>query len=308
MEPTIFHESWWLNAATGGDVEEVQFHINGKLVGRFPYVLEKLPLGRVVCRTPPHTHILGPAIDEGHGAACNQVLRRDSIVRELLNRLPRTTGFRHTMHSGISDMLVFQEQGYDISVQFTHTIAPGPVETIWKAMRDKTRNVIRGAQKSLAVSGMGDIKRFVETYGINIHLSGYRNVFDMPSLSRICVAAVDRGRGKILAATRSDGRVEAAIFYVWDARRAYYLVTTRNPDAHNGAVSLLIWTAIQECAQRNVTFDFDGVGTQGARLFYAGFGGTIALRFVASRYNKFQRMIGIVERNALPQARSKYLF
>ena len=307
LEPTIFHEPWWLNAAAENGFEEVEVFDNGKLVGRFPYVLQRLSFGRVVSRPPPFTHVLGPAVDEGDGTACNRILRRDNIIRELLSLLPRTTGFCHNMHSGISDLLVVHEQGFNASVRFTHTIAPDPIEKIWSNMRDKTRNVIRGAQKHLDVSEMKDVDRFIELYGKNISDAGYRNVFDTRSLSRLCAASIDRRRGKIIIASRGDGRIEAAIFYIWDDRNAYYLVTTRDVSAHNGAVSLLIWTAIEDCCDRGLVFDFDGVSTHGGRLFYTGFGGRGAPRYIASRYNRYQRVVDLGKRIIKPPLRTKYL-
>jgi hypothetical protein len=89
----------------------------------------------------------------------------------------------------------------------------------------------------------------------------------------------------VLAARDAAGTIVAAIFYVWDQRSAYYMLTTRAKDAGNGAVSLLLWSAMCHASGLGLIFDFAGVGSNSGRaLFSAGFGGTVAPRYVASRY------------------------
>jgi hypothetical protein len=41
LTPTIFHEPWWLEAASGGQYEEVTVSSGGRTVGRLPFVRRK---------------------------------------------------------------------------------------------------------------------------------------------------------------------------------------------------------------------------------------------------------------------------
>ncbi len=282
LTPTVFHESWWLTAASGGDYGEVSVSAGGRIVGRLPYFLHRMPAFCQLCTMPNLTHFLGPAIDAGEGAPANRALKHDGILRELLSRLPPHTGFYQKLHRSIVDTLVFQDLGYRTTVQFTYEIAPGAPADIWAGMRDKTRNVIRRAEEKYAVVTLHDPAEFSAIYDRNLVARGMSNYYHR--IVPVCAASLQRDAGRIIAARDKQGRVAAAIFYVWDERTAYYLLSTRNDIASNSAVSLLIWHAIQDTLNRGLLFDFDGVATPGSRLFYTGFGGQVAPRYIVSRY------------------------
>lgn len=284
LAPTIFHAPWWLNAVAGGAWRETTVHSGGALVGRFPFIMKPIGAGQVLCTMPPMTHFLGPAVDEGGGAACNRALKRAQITRELILAMPRFSGFYQKFSRVITDTLLFQEMGFRTGVQFTYEIPPAPGEELWRAMRDKTRNVIRRAGEIYSVSACPDLDEFIAAYDRNLRLRRLRNDYGSPLLRRICDAATGRGQGQVLAARDAKGAMAAAIFCAWDAVSTYYLLTTRAPDSGNGAVALLLWNAIQDSAARGLIFDFDGVGLEGSRLFFTGFGGIVRPRYIAARY------------------------
>src|SRR5437660_11052957 len=75
LTPTLFHEDWWLRAATNNTVEVAEISSGGRTVGRLPYVVRKRSFYSEV-RVPPLTYFLGPAIDEGEGSENNRFLKR----------------------------------------------------------------------------------------------------------------------------------------------------------------------------------------------------------------------------------------
>ncbi len=290
LVPTVFHEPWWLTAATDGQFQEVRVTVGGCVVGRFPFVLGRLPGRQMLCHMPELTHFLGPAIDVGSGSAANRALKHDGILRDLLQAMPRTSGFYQKLHRRTVDTLVFQEQSYRTAVQFTYEIEPQPAASIWAAMRDKTRNVIRRAEQKYDVVERPDPAWFAALYRANLAGRGVDNHYRR--ITPVCDAALLHNRGRIIAARDEQGRAVAAIFYVWDGQVGYYLLTTRGEQAGNGAVSLLIWDAIRDCAARGLVFDFDGVATPGSRVFYTGFGGRVVPRYIVSRYSLAHRIAG----------------
>jgi hypothetical protein len=292
LEPTVFHQSWWLHAASAGAHEEVTVRHAGRIVGRFPFVIRRHLQGlRTLCGMPELTHFLGPAIDEGSGAPCNRAVKRALITRQLLAQLPKTTGFRHTMHAGVNDMLEFQRAGLAISVEFTYEVKPEPEKILWRNMRDKTRNVIRRAQEQMEVFELDDPGEFISSYNRNLQNRGRRNRYDDRTIERLCLEAMRRGQGRIIAVRDQNRDINAAVLCVWDCRVAYYLLSTRSAAAGNGAVSLLIWHAMRDSASRGLVFDFEGVGTPGSGHFYNGFGGTITPRYSATRYTPIHRTL-----------------
>ncbi len=291
LAPTVFHQPWWLDAVTGGDYAEATVSQSGQMIGRFPYVMSPILAGHHVCSMPALTHFLGPAIDGGTGAACNRVLRRAQITRDLLAQVPKSSGFWQVLHRGTNDALVYQEMGYEAAVQFTFEVAPDAADVLWRNMRDKTRNVIRRAGEQHSVADL-DAAAFAALYTDNLARAGTRSRYKPALIERVCQAATSRAQGRVIAARTADGELAASVFYVWDTQAAYYLLSTRRTDAGNGAVSLLLWQAMQDVAARGLIFDFEGVVTSGSSLFFTGFGGVVRPRYVVSRFTLGHRIAG----------------
>ncbi|MFZ2021346.1 MAG: GNAT family N-acetyltransferase [Terracidiphilus sp.] len=288
--PTIFHEDWWLDAATQGGYSVVEVTSGGKPIGRLPFIMRRRS-GLMGIWTPPLTHFLGPGIDEGEGSCSNRFLRRLETTRELILKLPRSSWQCLRCHRGVTDVIAFQEESFKTYAQFTHEIAPGPVSALWQQLRDKTRNVIRRAQEQLVVSELQDVEEFARAYENHLASRRLENTLDLAAARRVLRAALERNCGRILAAKNRQNEIVAANFCAWDSTASFYVACTRSGTAGNGATSLLLWEAIQHAANKGLIFDFSGIGTRGSVLHYAGFGGTVGTRFVAVRANGIGRMV-----------------
>jgi Acetyltransferase (GNAT) domain len=283
LTPTIFHEDWWLNAATNGGYEVAEVSLGDKVVGRLPYFRKKF-YGMNWGALPTLTHFLGPAVDEGPGNINTRFIRHLEITRELIEKLPPASYTRIKCHHAVRDVIPFQEQKFKTTVQFTWEIHPQPKETLWENIRDKRRGAIRRGEKAVKVSQLDDPAAFIRFYAANLGTKGIQSNIDLPIATRIIEECLARQRGKILAATDiKTGAIHACVFYAWDSRAAYYIMTTRTPESSNGAIALLVWHAMQDASERQLIFDFDGLATPGSIMFYAGFGGTVEARYVATK-------------------------
>lgn len=285
LTPTIFHEDWWLDIVTQGTFEAVEVAENGRTVGRFPY-FPRRKFGLSAHLMPPLTHFLGPAVDEGEGHRDTRLIKRLTITRELIEKLPRTHLTRIKCHRGITDTIAFQGEDFLTSVQFTFEIPPQPEDVVWKNMRAPRRTVIRGAQREgITTEVNNDPDAFVDFYWTNLELKnkGASAFYPREIVRKLLVASLERNQGSILFARNRGGEPVAAVFYVWDSAVAYYLMTTRRHDSHNGANSLLIWEAIRDSMKRGLTFDLDGLFNKGAIMFLAGFGAFISPRYILTK-------------------------
>jgi hypothetical protein len=251
-------------------------------VGRLPFVMRHR-FGLRGIWTPPLTHFLGPAVDDGNGSSNSRFLRRLETTHELIAKLPQSSWQCFRCHRGMTDVIAFQEESFKTYAQFTHEIPPGPSECLWQQMRDKTRNVIRRAEEQFTVSGLEDPGEFVRLYEEHLSSRGVRNTLDLCAAGRLVRAALERKRGRVLAARNAQGHIVAANFCAWDTQTSFYIACTRSETAGNGASSLLLWEAIRHAAANGMIFDFAGLGTRGSVLHYAGFGAAIGTRFVAVR-------------------------
>jgi hypothetical protein len=277
--PTIFHEPWWLDIASGGACETAEVRSNGRLVAWLPYAISRRR-GFRVSVLPQLTHVLGPVIDAGKGSPNNQWLHRIDAMEELAGRMPAVSLFSQTCHPATCDVLGFQARGYLSSVQFSAEIAPGSDQQLWSAMRDKTRNVIRRAESRWGVEEVHDPDLFRRLYADNLARAGRRSYVDLGRVGPLFEEASRRGQACIRIARNEAQQIAAGVLVVWDQQRAWYLMSTRDSAvSDNGAVSLLIWRCIQDASRRGLVFDFDGIASEGTARFYAGFGARMCPRF-----------------------------
>ncbi|HET6467375.1 MAG TPA: GNAT family N-acetyltransferase [Geminicoccaceae bacterium] len=281
---SIFHEDWWLDAVAEGCWARTVVSSGGREVGSLPYQVRKAGLFRVSAM-PPFTHTLGPEIDVGPGKPQTQLENYLSICNDLIQQLPRMDHFSQSLDPAVTNVLSFQSHGFAVGVQQTLRIdCRGDADRTWKGLRDKTRNIIRRAEERLGTRTVEDPEEFARFYTGNLGVENQTSYYDFDVFGKLYRACAERSRGMIMAAHDPEGRTHAATFIVFDARHAYYLLSTRDKSvADLGATSLLLWHALKEAHARRLVFDLDGVTSTSRLKFLTGFGGTIATRFQVER-------------------------
>jgi hypothetical protein len=290
---SIFHQPWWLAAATNGKYEEAVVEQGGKVVGRLPY----LPTQRgrfKLSRMPPFTHLLGPVIYTGVGKPQTRLAHRLSIARELIDKLPVFIHFEQQFDPAAddglanADGLAFQDKGFSVAQQYTFQIdCRLEVEKLWDAMHFKTRQHIRKAEKKYTARSLDDPAIFTDTYLRNLNAHGKTNLMDFERFPALFAECRARDCGQILAAYAEDGSAAAMMYLVWSSTTMYYLLSTRRPDAGDGgSINMLLWSAMKFAHERGLIFDLDGVYSSGAARFLSGYGGEIKSRLSVRRSNK----------------------
>ncbi len=259
---------------------------SGRKVGSFPYLMRSVPGRTRCCGMPPLTPWLGPAIDPGSGAAPNTMLRGAQVTRELLTQLPPCGAFRHKLHRGTADTLIYQELGYETSVEFAFEVAAAPPDVSWHAMRSPVRDAVAGAGRQHSV-GAADEALFLQPA-----LTPGWTAGDRALARRVCRAALEHGQGHVLMAETLAGSPAAAILVVWDRQAAYCVLTARAAGCGDEVVALLLWHALGNSAVRCVTFDFDSRAARLRPEWLAGLGGRPSPRYVVSRYALGYKLAG----------------
>jgi hypothetical protein len=281
---TIFHEPWWLSAASDGAYEEAVLTADNAVLGRMPYLRLRKAGWQTALVMPTMTHVLGPSLSPDlPGGERGRSLRRFTICRALIAQLPQAGHIWFALHRRETETLAFEAAGFTTGVRFTVEITPNTAESLWREMRDKTRNVIRRAQESLTTQVIDDPSLFLDFYEENLRKRSRRNHYDRRLCAAVMTACLEHGRGRVLCAVDAAGALKSAIFTAWDEEAEYYLMSTRAPDSGNGATSLLIWTALQAAASQGRIFDMDGIDSRTNHLLLTGFGGTLRPRYLVSR-------------------------
>ena len=288
LRQSIFHEPWWLDITSGGSYREAVVSSGGHIVGRLPYRIWKTKSGFTVLDMPRLVHALGPAIaPQFAGKNFPRSLKEFSIISDLIAQLPKASHISFRLHSGITNTLAFEAAGFTSSPNFTVEIEPAPIQILWSQMRDKTRNVVRRAQECLKITTVTDVDLFLDFYELNLKQKGHRNEYLRPVCSCLLTETLQRGAGRIIAASDTSGVMQCAVFTVWDSRAEYYFMATRSRKAMNGANCLLIWEALQHASSQNLIFDMDGIhvvrGSVPNLLLLTGFGGCIKPRYQVQR-------------------------
>jgi Acetyltransferase (GNAT) domain len=287
---SLFHEPWWLSAVSGGRAEEVAVESGGKIVGRLPYVpLVRGPFRAL--RMPAFTHMLGPVVDTGEGKPQTRLNKRLSLVRALIDKLPPHAFFHQHLDPGlddglaVADGLAFQERAFQVSAQYTFEIdCRRPLQELRDALYLKTRQHIRKSEKEYQVRTVESSKIFIDFYDANLRVVGRKSLIDFSHFPAVHAECAERRFGEILGAFDSNGAPAAMTYLVWGHGVMYYLLSTRRVDAHDhGAVSLLLWSAIERAHNAGLVLDLDGVYSSGTVRFLSNFGGRIRTRLVIRR-------------------------
>jgi hypothetical protein len=298
---SVFHQAWWLDLATDGNWRAATVRRGNEIVGEMPYALGRKGLWRT-SQMPPLTRTLGPALKPFAGDPAQAMLDRIHVTTQLIEQIPEVDSFYQIFDPRVEDALAFGLNGFTVSTRYTlQFAAERDVEQLWKGLNGKTRNLIRTGQKFLKVAPIESPAEFNRFYNANLAVHGRSNIYGTDVMQRLVSAFVERGAGYLLGAYDANGHLVAAIGVTCDRHAAYYLLSSRSPSAHGGAISVLIWAAIQDAMKRKLTFDFDGIPNANTLRFLSGFNPTLRPRLVVERHKPVWSMAKAVRRVILPK-------
>ncbi len=285
----LFFQPWWLDSvARDAWAVALAKDAEGKIIGVLPYVWQKRR-GLKGLDMPVLTPYLGPWYDFPEGLKrANQYALEHEVQAQLLAQVPKAWFFRQRWHPQVSNALGFRWQGFQLDIKYTYCIElrhAGWADHYTSALRNKLRN----AHKLYRVEKADSAEGF---YGLN-QLSFAAQKMTMPytveQFEGLFEACQQHQAGALYWAVQEQtGAKEAAIWVLWDQRWAYLLASGRSPDAHNGAVAILIDQAIQDAAARGLqVFDFEGSSLKGVEGFFRQFGGALRVGLVVRKWRFF---------------------
>lgn len=279
----IFQQHWWLDAVAADHWEEICVSSGGVINGVYPFAVTKA-WGMKLSRMPPFTRTLGPIIDPGYGKAGTQVTNFVTILRSLLEKMPKLELISHTFNHTFTNPIGFQSWGFRVSVEPTLAIDGRlPIDHSWKSLRGNTRRLLRRGEEQCTVVDGHDPEQFAAFYLKNIKANDA--FYDFSRFSPLYEACEAHRQGRLIIALDSSGRWHAAGFFVWDEATLHPLVVARNCDiTDTSAMSLLYWWGIKQAHKLGVTFT-EGISSLARWRFLAGFGGTLVSRLMVRKMN-----------------------
>jgi Acetyltransferase (GNAT) domain len=291
---SIFHSTWWLDAAAPGLWREsVVIAPDGRLRGRWPYIVQRRA-GLTRLLAPPLTMRLGPLLVLGEGKQSRQIAERKELLLSLAEQLPPHDQFLQFFHPAIDYWIPLSWRGFTQTTLYSYTLEDlSNLDTIWNNFDQEARARIRKEKKSLTVrSGLGSDLLY-DLISETLRRGGTSISYSRETLGRVHDKCIERNQGRVFSAHNRDGDLVAALFLVWDEQTAYYLLAGCGEEGRRlGAPSLLVSEAIEFAATVTKQFDFEGSSLESIEHHLRGFGGRpIPFSRVERRSNRAQALL-----------------
>lgn len=296
----VYMQRWFTEIAERCDsAKETVVIEDGKVVGSLTIILGRNSLGMRQAYNLPWARVCGPNITESFSKA-----KRAQITRQLIKQLPTDVSYFLTLATEF-DYRVFLSEGFQPALEDNYIVTADQSSRLHNSFSKMTKRHLRQAQDHLIVSTTTP-EIFIQTYATDLFHRRRKPYASLEIAHDILKEALRRGQACILTANRRDtGEIDAAVACLWDDTNYYYWMTTRRVQIdgqskpHQGAVKLLLWSAIQDAAARGLTFDFDGVPSDfsskkkdGVTRLYDGMGAQRSIRYRVKRETRLEQFLG----------------
>lgn len=274
--PFSLQYNWW-NEVVQQEWDIALVENQGEVKAIWPYTINK-SLGFIQLRTADFTPYTGPFIVYPDGQKNHRKYSFEKkILEELLLQFPKYHSFEQNCHLGFENTLPLIWKSWKQSTRYTYILENiGDLKQTYAGFADNIRREIKKAEKDLVILQGEDILPVLEMMESTFSAQGMK----MPAQKQVFKAIQnymnDYSCGKIYYAKSSEQKTVAAIAIIWDHNSAYYLMGgADNAFKNSGAMSLLMWTAIQFSSSKVGTFNFEGSMIPGIERFFRGFGGEL---------------------------------
>jgi hypothetical protein len=273
----LFSQAWWLDATCGPDRWDVAVvEKGGEIMATLPY-LRLVRAGMTKLTMPALTQKLGPWFRPQEGRYAQQLAQRKNLIDSLLDRLPRHDWFAQNLDYRVDDCLPWHWRGFLHTTRVTYVLEDiSDTKTVWDSMQSVVRRNIRKARVRFELKVKDDlgIEEFLPLNQQTYQRQEKEVPYTPDLVRRLDQACVARGVRKLLFAVDSQNRTHAAVYLVWDATSAYYLMGGSDPVLRDSAAgSLLLWESIQFASGVAKSFDFEGSMIEPIARHFGNFGG-----------------------------------
>lgn len=270
----FFLRHGWISRVLDDHNWDVVLHQKGsEVLGFMPlHVKSKGPLKWATM--PPLTPYLGPwALYPKGQKTPAKVGFEVEVFTQLANQIGHLNKATFYTHPSVNNLLPFQWAGLTTSVRYTYIIGEfGNTEALWNGLQGNIRQEIKKARETIAVTEVDDA---IELFLLkSLQPKAHSGVnFNQAYYEKVISALHYLGDWKCLRATTSSGQTAAMAIFPFDADMGYYLAGAIHPDHRTtGALSLLLWTAMEHLTEKTRAFNFEGGMKPNIERYFRGFG------------------------------------
>jgi hypothetical protein len=280
----VFMQPWWLDVVCQqGEWDVWLFEKNGEVVAATTCFLRKKYGLRFIVQ-PPLTQYAGIWWKDLTFSKKHQEYHHvKDVLNQWINQIPTVPFFQQQYAYTLTDWQPFYWKGFQQTTRYTYILNPiQDLTTIYNHFHENTKRKIRKAAEAglqiLRFETESDDTAFDAFYHLNsltFQKQGLKNPIDIHLFKQLDLVLKSKQGRTIYLARDAHGVYNAALYLVYDSKSAYYLaggVDVSIPK--NNALYLLLWTAIQDAAQRVSTFDFEGSMLPQIEPVFRAFGAT----------------------------------
>ncbi|MFN3404338.1 MAG: GNAT family N-acetyltransferase [Cytophagaceae bacterium] len=211
------------------------------------------------------------------------------VLETLISKLPVFDAYKIPFHPTFNYWLPFHWAGFAHSGRITYIIEhTNSVEQAFSDMHESVRREIRKAEKELSVEFSPSVDGL---YSLKLESYTWNNMklpVNKTLLERVFNFCKEKDCGKIYSAFDRDRNLHASIMVVWDNHCAYYLFgASDTTHKTSGAMSLLLWQAVQDNITCGRDFNFEGSMIEPIEKFFRNFGGSFVNYHQVEKTNSF---------------------
>jgi hypothetical protein len=272
---TIFHNSWWLDAATGSVRILGVRNEADVLLGGLP-VPQKNSAGLKLLHQPILTPYLGPIFDlSATEGICDQLHLMRACGEALARNLGEFDSFRYLAGALAPDLQGFLWAGFRVGLAYTFRFSSSqtPADITQAMTRTHLQKLTKAKRLNLQAAVSPRIEPLLDLNKMTFQRKDTTPPFDDALVTRLWQQAMQRQRADVYVASSEEGRPIAALFTVHDRRTTYQIISGFDPACSDmPGQNLVLWTAVQDALACGRDFDFEGSAIRGVETFYRRWG------------------------------------
>lgn len=288
----IFSLPWWLDIVCGKDNWDVILIEKGnEVIATFPYYFRKHGmLNFYSIEMPILTQKLGPFIKyplkQGY---TSKLSFEKEVMQKIIDLLPKYDTFNVHFDYVFSNWLPFYWRGFQQTTRYTYLIKDLTSEdSIFNSFSSNKKTDIRKAEKNAIVKYDLDCEKFIEFYIAALKKKGQNLAYPKAILRELILKAYLKKNGRIIysVGVNNPDQILGAIFFVWDYKSVYSLVTAFDISHNNiASSSLLFYQIMKDFKNSGLIFDFEGSMVEQIERSYNKFGTIQVPYFRISKIN-----------------------
>lgn len=286
----VFCYSWWLDAITKSKFRIYAAFEDDEIVAGMPLACDRYDK----FNEPPLTRTLGvlykPQLNlNDHKKVSDQ--RR--WLTALLEYIPLDDFVQMCTHHNFTDWLPFRWKGLKQTTRYTYLINYNnkSIDDLRKNLNRDRRNIINRAEKNkIKVEESDDFELMYRFAELSYKRQGIKLNAPFADLKFLDEAIKKNGNRLILKAVDSFERVHAVLYFAFNKRSAYYLLSGSDAELREkGGHSLALWEAVKHFSDKVEYLNFGGSDIKPIEEHIRDFGGVLTPYFHIFNDKKLHR-------------------